>query len=59
MNIWKITVSGEISGKLNEYYGCEEKATTAMAKALALAKKEFTDDELYVSEVTFVSHKDF
>lgn len=65
MGIWKISVSAEVSGQFNEYYGCARTAKEAIVKGLALAKRDATennlpsDDELYVSEVAFVSNKDF
>lgn len=64
MNIWKVTISGEGLGQYADYYGLAKKATIAGEKALALAQKETKadknfDDELYVSEISFVAFKEF
>lgn len=65
MNIWKIFISGEETGLYNSYHGLAKKAMAAGEKALALAKKEVAegdknfDDELYVSEITFVATREF
>ena len=64
MNIWKITISGERSGQFDDYYGLAKKATVAAEKALVVANKDVHsdksfDDELYVSEISFVGWKQF
>jgi len=65
MNIWKITISSEELGQYNEYYGIAKKATIAGEKALILAQQEvkhdknFNNDELYVSEISFIAFKEF
>ena len=64
MNIWKVTVSGEDIGQFDEYYGLAEKATVAAEKALIVAGKDAKsdknfDDELYVSEISYVGWKQF
>ena len=64
MNIWKITISREDIRQFDEYYGLAEKATTAAAKALKVATKDTEsdknfNDELYVSEISYVGWKRF
>ncbi len=64
MFIWKITISGEENGNYSDYYGLAKKGTVAGKKALELAQKEVKedknfDDELYVSEISFVALKEF
>lgn len=64
MNIWKISISGEESGHLDDYYGLAEKATGAGVLALQVARKQVEedrnfDDELYVSEITFIAFVEF
>ena len=64
MNIWKITISGEESGQFDDYYGLAEKATRAAKMALVVANKDAQsdknfDDELYVSEISYVGWKQF
>ena len=64
MNFWKITVSGEETGHYSDYHGLAKKAAVAGEKALILAQKEAKedrnfDDELYVSEISFVAFKEF
>ena len=64
MSIWKITISSETSGYYVDYHGVAKKATIAAEKALILAQKESKEDknfndELYVSEISFVACKEF
>lgn len=64
MNFWKVTISGEELGQYADYYGLAKKAKEAGEKALAVAQKEAKqdknfDDELYVSEISFVAYREF
>lgn len=64
MCIWKITISGEETGQYADYHGLAKKATVAAEKALIVAQKEAKgdrnfDDELYVSEISFVAAREF
>ena len=64
MNIWKVTISGEETGWYADYHGLAKKATVAAEKALVVAQEEAKedknfDDELYVSEISFVVFREF
>ena len=64
MNVWKVTISGEELGYFDEYHGKAEKGKEAGEKALEIAKEQSKEDknfndELYVSEISFIAYLEF